>query len=816
VPDANLVRMSRARLFALITSFEQDMRAIVEKYLIGLVAEEVLLGNDYEEMRLRRARDHNEDEVSLVHYLDLRPCFDILLRNRGELAHELAEEISANAPLVQEVVPVRNRVMHGRPLKPEDPDSALTSLQMFTTRHWPSVQQTLGRLRKDAAWEPAFEKLTLSNEKVLHNLPEPDYDDTGFVGRKEESKRLLDALVRGRDNVITITGEGGIGKTTIALDVAYRLIDHDQNPFDAILWVSLKTEKLTAYGVEELSDAIRGIDETIVALGRGISDDFRGRVQDLAESLDGISCLVIIDNLESAQGTEVIELYETLPDSVKYLFTSRLGIGELERRFPLPSLKEEEAKQLFRKFASRRGQAQLAGLSDEALGQVVERLRHSPLAIRWYVLSVEVGKPPVDTLRSQQELLEFCVQNVFEALTPGSRAVLSILGALDRSIGFDEFAVLTDMSIDDLRAATQELTRGSLVVVEAESAGTLSGKLALTATARAFLPRPDRSGTFIAEVLRRERQYKATIEQRAAQQLRVMDSRIVRARDASDHPAMHLLETALTAARSSQFARARGYVDRARAFNPEFSEVHRIAGEIDYMEGRYESAVSNYQNALNFAIDPLPISITSYTLASVMSGKLHEAGLALPHAERAYELWQNSDTAFQTGRLRIWNGRYHDGQELLEEALETSTGRHHMIVRTALVDSWYRWAEHDFKNHQYADALQKASAGLHSGFRLDGSKHGDVKSTEALADCCTIFIKTVMAIPGESAVQENQLQKICAFVENRAKLLNSSRKLTYIREAIRSQTRDRTVSPITREQLTRALSLLSNSTIQRR
>ena len=55
--------------------------------------------------------------------------------------------------------------------------------------------------------------------------------------------------------VISIVGEGGVGKSALALKVAYELIDKD-SPFDAVVWVTSKTTQITLNEIREIKGAI--------------------------------------------------------------------------------------------------------------------------------------------------------------------------------------------------------------------------------------------------------------------------------------------------------------------------------------------------------------------------------------------------------------------------------------------------------------------------------------------------------------------------------------------------------------------------------
>lgn len=782
----NETRMSRARLFVLVDAFENDMRLAVERYILDHLEEVDALGVDFDSAAQLRANDAGDEPVSIVHYLYLRQCYDILNRHRGALPGDLAAEILSNTPKVDSVVPIRNRVMHGRPLRPDDPEDAISALTGFTGRYWQQTKEVLYRLATDPTWEPAFETLESPSERVLHNLPPADYDETGLIGRSDDVKRIVEMLKRQREPMITVTGEGGIGKTALALDVAYQLVDDVTSPFECVLWVSLKREVLTAYGVREITAALRDLTAATESLGRVLDSSFKGSAQELADMLQGITALIVIDNLESAQGSEVVGLYDALPRSVSYLFTSRLGIGEIERRYPLGPLSKAHAVRLFRKFASRRSQVRLATLNQSvAESVVVDNLRSSPLAIRWYILSVEAGKEPTTALLDQAELLNFCVRNVYEALSPLARSVLHILDSLDHSVSFSELAVLTDQSIDELRSAIQEMSRGSLVVHEADSTGGISSKISVSATAHMFLPAESFGSLSSTEIMRREQEYRRAVERRRAEESdRRLGPNVVRVRRPEDEPAAHLLRMALSLSRSGDTSKAQVFVERARALNPDFWECDRVDAFLASIQGQAERAASLYKSALSRADSAEARAVVSHFFAGHLARAMQEPELALPYAEEAHLLFRNPDTALAYGNLLVWNGKFSEGQELLEVAAEESTGRTRLIALTGVVESWRRWAEELIKNRQPVDAFDKAAAGFNVGADAISKGSYDVRLAAATVEATICAIRSASKPGVKTRVVEGRLRAMMQKLAKEVKLYAGSRSWPKFQSAL--------------------------------
>lgn len=757
---------SKARAFVAIDSLEQDLRQCIRQYLLDHLDPEHVFGSEVSELKARRDADADAESGTLTDYLYLRQGYDTLLRHRQLLPRDLGDLLSLNIASMDSFVGVRNRVMHGRPLKIDDLETAYAFVSRFRSRYFPATDSVLATLDADPSWQPISVMKPSTADSVLHNLPEADFDETGLVGRGDEARQVVDLLVRGRDRMITLTGEGGIGKTALALDICYSLVDAQDPPFEAILWVSLKNERLTADGVRTISNAVRDVSGATEELGRSLDSSFGGSVDELADYLSGLRALIVVDNLESAQGHEVVALYDELPESVTFLFTSRVGIGQIERRIPIGGLSERDAVLLFRKFASRRGQSSLAGLRQEVATNVVARLRYSPLAIRWYVLSVEAGKTPTDALRNQAELLRFCVDNVYEALTADAKLMLAILRTLDRPISFDELAVVAALDVDTLRRSSQTLAQGSLVVRTPAAELGSPDLLELSATARAYLPRVDGESAVMASVLNREAAFVRDREEaRLAAAQRVLDPNVVMARSLEDEPTAHLLRLALRRERAGDSQGAEDQIARARMLNPGYYEIDRVEAFLASTRGIVPTATARYKDALSQCVNEQERARVCSFLAGHLARGGHDLEAAIPLAEFAHEVLSNADTAQALGNFYVWEKQYEAGQELLEQALGlTLSHKMKRIITTAIVESWRRWAEDELANKLPESALIKGFSGVHTGKTLLTEGAHDYRLVEAVARSLLVAMRALKGLSAYTTAQLDRLQAELSFV----------------------------------------------------
>lgn len=693
--DGLTIRMTRMRMYALIDAFERDMRDIFNRYVLSELTPEEALGAGFDRASERKSKDSVANpDAGLVEFIDFHEVYDLLNRHRSLIPSRIAEELRLIAADAGSLTTIRNRVMHGRPLAQGDPQSLVSLLNLFSSPQWQSLAQTSKLTRDDPLWEPPGEATPSDYGVALHNLPLADYDETGLIGRSTDVNKLVAMCKRGRENVITITGEGGIGKTALVLDVAYQLADDQDRPFDAILWSSLKTERLTAEGVREIRNAVTTLTGAANTLALAVESGPVSTFQELGSLLEGLKTLIIIDNLETVNSTSFIDMYEAMPAEVRFLLTSRNGIGEVERRYPLGSLSERDSIQLLIDLATSRNVNALRRISKPTRIEIVNKLRRSPLAIKWFVLAVEAGREPLTLIRNQAEVLEFCVRSVYDSLSQTAQETLHTLFALVRAVTVDEVVLLSGHRVDDVSRSIKELTRGSLVQVSALPQGDGIFTVSISESASQFLrqaslTRPD----FVNEIVRRDEEFRTDEERRVREAgSRSLAPVVVRTRDASDSATAQLLRRALLDSQSGKYAEARKLIESARSLNPEFWEVDRVEAFILAAQGDHASATSLYRRAYRLS-EGEHRGVVAHFLAGHISRNLKDPDTAHRYAREAHDLLGLDETAIALGNQLIWTHKYEEGIQLIEPTLSSAVGKTKLIAVTCLIEGHRRYAE---------------------------------------------------------------------------------------------------------------------------
>lgn len=154
-----------------------------------------------------------------------------------------------------------------------------------------------------------------------HNLP-PSL--TPFIGREEELGRLAARLLDPTYRLVTVVGEGGVGKTRLALATAARLLEdaQAQERFPNGVWFV----PLAGLPVETTADANTLENEIAAAIGSALGITFVSAAEPKTQLLSYLRhkrCLLLLDNFEefTAAGPLVLELLAN--SDVTIVVTSR-------------------------------------------------------------------------------------------------------------------------------------------------------------------------------------------------------------------------------------------------------------------------------------------------------------------------------------------------------------------------------------------------------------------------------------------------------------------------------------------------------------
>jgi len=289
-----------------------------------------------------------------------------------------------------------------------------------------------------------------------NNLPLPL---SSFVGRVEAITKAQHLLATTR--LLTLTGPGGVGKTRLALETAFVLLEAFR---DGVWWVDLAP----------LCDA--NLVAHTVALAMGLADDpAHPRIATLSDYLRDKEPLLVLDNCEQviAECAELAEQLLRACPRLHILATSRepLGIhGETVWQVPplslpclegtptLQTLTESEAGQLFLARAwAIQPDFPVTDAVVEAIAQVCCQLDGIPLAIELAAARVRVLSVPQIAAH---------LDDRFRLLTGGSRTALPRHQTLKAAIDWS-YDLLTEREQRLFRRLAVFAAGSTLAAVEA-------------------------------------------------------------------------------------------------------------------------------------------------------------------------------------------------------------------------------------------------------------------------------------------------------------------------------------------------------------
>jgi len=673
---------TRLTLAALIYGVEIDLKNCIKKNLTPYFENLAFFKDEELEKKIvdRFERDNpgiayleNIDEV--VEYLDFHDTFTILNKNKEFLKKEASDYLKSNFKKLSDLTPIRNRVMHTRPLLGGDFSFTydfVSTLKKSDPFEWSITIDTREKIDKDPSYVLTLKFPTNHFEeevsKVSHNLPVADFDETGFIGRSQDVEALTKLILSNR--VVSVLGDGGIGKTALALKVAYDIVDmNDKCPFELIIWTSAKTTMLTSKGIEDIYTTITDYTGLVSEISDSIGTT--NKLDEILEYLDYFKTLLIIDNLETIQSEEVRNFIREAQTKCNILITSRIGLGELEYPRKLSGLSEAESAKLIREIARIRNSETLLKLPQKTLVEISSKLYFNPLAIKWFVSTVESGIAPHEVLNNKDDLLDFCLTNVYENLSEGAISILKTIRAARKKITNAEIIYLSQYEPLEVRKYLIELFKTTLISRQIEDGNNYEEVIYhISEFAKDFLSKKHPiEQSYIKENIRKSKELNAGIRQiNKVQKYNEFSLNALVYDNQNQMISAKFLQEALLFSKNGNYDEALSKVHEAKNIDPNYFEVYRVGAFIKATQGDLLSAEEDYQLGLEIAPENPRLL---YYYAQFLMFKLEDVEGALDYAKRVYKQKPNHPfTAFLMARCFNTAQEYNKAIQIVKDLKE--------------------------------------------------------------------------------------------------------------------------------------------------
>ena len=327
------------------------------------------------------------------------------------------------------------------------------------------------------------EKMQISQ----NNLPRI-FEEMEFIGREDPLNEILQFLSHreNRNYFLTITGEGGMGKSTLALAAAYAVLNHDPKTsgvakedlfYQNIIWVSAKERDFHDQREIALAPDIENhaglLDAILNVLDPGHSlADINAKQTKVRQILQSTRSLLIIDNMETINDDSLFDyLKNKIPAPTKIIGTDR-NRAKTDRAIQLPPMNRDESKSLIKSLAGDKGKY----LTEGDFTKFFQLSYGIPKVIEWGCRLLNRHEAGIeDVFRhltaarqgTKNQIYEYLFGFSYEQLSPNAKKILNVLALFDFPVQCKLIGLLTgtekgvDEYIDELSSYTLLLVTGS-------------------------------------------------------------------------------------------------------------------------------------------------------------------------------------------------------------------------------------------------------------------------------------------------------------------------------------------------------------------
>ncbi|MCI0496437.1 tetratricopeptide repeat protein, partial [candidate division KSB1 bacterium] len=312
--------------------------------------------------------------------------------------------------------------------------------------------------------------------EIYANLP----SRSEFIGRKKERERVKEAL-NSRSFLICIDGIGGIGKTSLALEVVHECLRFSQSEiksaansplettlpkFAGFIWTSAKDREL------RLNDILDAIARTLDWPGIA-QQPYEEKRESVRKLLQTKPYLLMVDNFETITDDAIRDFLLKLPEPSKALITSREQKLSQAWAVSIKGLEQGEALALIRNEGRRQGLSSVEEADDQVLLRLYQATGGAPLAIKWSIGQIKQKGQSLDTVlaalhAAKGDIFEHVFARSWSLLSEDAQKVLMVMPIFAASASKDALEAASDVHHFALDEALGQLVQMWLVEVTDE------------------------------------------------------------------------------------------------------------------------------------------------------------------------------------------------------------------------------------------------------------------------------------------------------------------------------------------------------------
>lgn len=222
-----------------------------------------------------------------------------------------------------------------------------------------------------------------------HNLP----SRREFIGREKEMQEILKILSSPRHSLLSIVGMGGIGKTTLAIEVGHYCLSSNYTkldmPFEAIAWISAEGRPEQKLWFNEVLDTIARVLGYLAITGLSQEQ----KILEIDQLLRTHRVLIVIDSFETIEDAELVKWIQLhVPEPSKTIITHRYNKIRKAYDIRLEGLEASEALELIHKYIRHFKWSSAKDTHDEQWQGLVQVTESNPGIIEMALGYIKRGK----------------------------------------------------------------------------------------------------------------------------------------------------------------------------------------------------------------------------------------------------------------------------------------------------------------------------------------------------------------------------------------------------------------------------------------